>query len=204
MVQFRQRSSGGAVASRVFRRSLRRLGNASQPAASPAACDRGRGRAAGRDRRWLVDDRSQASCDRTDVRAASRRSRHAGAARGAARDERVMNSRAERGRPSLFIRLIDGYQRAFEGRPSPCRFTPSCSTYARDAFELHGRWRGAWLTIRRLVRCRPFGPSGFDPVPLTGEPSHPHRHGHATDVAAAPCCASPYRASPNIEGPMSQ
>ena len=68
-------------------------------------------------------------------------------------------------RRPLLIRAIDTYQRAYEGRPSPCRFTPSCSSYAREALEVHGRWRGFWLTMRRLVRCRPFGPSGFDPVP---------------------------------------
>ncbi|HSB88328.1 MAG TPA: membrane protein insertion efficiency factor YidD [Ilumatobacteraceae bacterium] len=63
------------------------------------------------------------------------------------------------------ISLVDSYQRAFAGRPSPCRFTPSCSTYAREALEVHGTARGLWLTVRRLLRCRPFGPSGYDPVP---------------------------------------
>ena len=63
------------------------------------------------------------------------------------------------------VRLVDWYQRAYEGRPSPCRFTPSCSTYARDALVLHGSRRGLWLTFRRLLRCRPLGPSGYDPVP---------------------------------------
>lgn len=66
------------------------------------------------------------------------------------------------------IRLVIGYQKAVEGRPSPCRFTPSCSAYAIEALEVHGSARGLWLTVRRLVRCRPFGPSGWDPVP---EPS---------------------------------
>jgi putative membrane protein insertion efficiency factor len=66
---------------------------------------------------------------------------------------------------SLAVRAIDWYQTARAGRPSPCRFTPSCSTYAREAYAVHGRWRGTWLTLRRLLRCRPFGPSGFDPVP---------------------------------------
>ena len=68
--------------------------------------------------------------------------------------------------------LIDLYQRAVEGRPSPCRFTPSCSSYAKEAVESHGARRGTWLTVRRLVRCRPFGPSGFDPVPeiVTDDP----------------------------------
>jgi putative membrane protein insertion efficiency factor len=72
-------------------------------------------------------------------------------------------------RPGLLVRLVDFYQRAAEGRPSPCRFTPSCSSYAREALELHGGGRGLWLTVRRLLRCRPFGPSGFDPVPLPRE-----------------------------------
>jgi putative membrane protein insertion efficiency factor len=63
------------------------------------------------------------------------------------------------------LRLIEMYQRAFAGRPSPCRFFPTCSCYAHEAFEVHGTARGFWLTVRRLSRCRPLGPSGFDPVP---------------------------------------
>ena len=66
---------------------------------------------------------------------------------------------------------IGFYQRAFEGRPSPCRFFPSCSEYSREAIETHGSGRGLWLTVRRLVHCRPFGPTGFDPVPS----AHGHR-----------------------------
>jgi putative membrane protein insertion efficiency factor len=90
-------------------------------------------------------------------------------------------------RAPLLVRMIDWYQRAAEGRPSPCRFTPSCSSYAREALELHGRRRGLWLTLRRLARCRPFGPSGFDPVPLPGD---------SQSAFAAP--------PPSPEGPMSQ
>jgi uncharacterized protein len=67
--------------------------------------------------------------------------------------------------PTRLMRAVDWYQRATEGRPSPCRFTPSCSSYAREALTVHGTGRGLWLTVRRLARCRPFGPSGFDPVP---------------------------------------
>jgi uncharacterized protein len=70
---------------------------------------------------------------------------------------------------SWLVRAVDWYQRAMEGRPSPCRFTPSCSSYAREALLVHGRRRGLWLTMRRLARCRPFGPSGFDPVPDASE-----------------------------------
>jgi putative membrane protein insertion efficiency factor len=71
------------------------------------------------------------------------------------------------------VRLITAYQVAREGRPSPCRFYPSCSSYALEALEVHGTARGLWLSARRLLRCRPFGPSGFDPVP---EPRRPHLH----------------------------
>jgi hypothetical protein len=65
----------------------------------------------------------------------------------------------------LLIRAVTWYQRVREGYPSPCRFTPSCSTYALEAVETYGAGRGSYLTIRRLLRCRPFGPSGYDPVP---------------------------------------
>ena len=61
-----------------------------------------------------------------------------------------------------FIRL---YQLARIGRVSPCRFTPTCSHYAMEAVERHGARRGLGLTTRRLARCRPGGPSGYDPVP---------------------------------------
>jgi hypothetical protein len=46
-----------------------------------------------------------------------------------------------------------------------CKFYPSCSNYAQEAIELHGARRGAWLTLKRLGRCRPFTKGGFDPVP---------------------------------------
>lgn len=49
---------------------------------------------------------------------------------------------------------------------STCRFHPTCSQYASEAVELHGVLRGSWLALRRLLRCRPFGGSGYDPVPL--------------------------------------
>ena len=46
-----------------------------------------------------------------------------------------------------------------------CRFHPSCSLYAQEAVTVHGARRGTWLALRRILRCRPFGPWGFDPVP---------------------------------------
>ncbi|MXZ77801.1 MAG: membrane protein insertion efficiency factor YidD [Acidimicrobiia bacterium] len=63
--------------------------------------------------------------------------------------------------------LIIGYQRVIDHRPSPCRYVPSCSYYALEAVEVHGATKGVWLSVRRLLRCRPGGPSGWDPVPDT-------------------------------------
>ena len=83
-------------------------------------------------------------------------------------------------RPSLPVRaalaLLRAYQAAASGRVSPCRFYPSCSNYAAEAFTVHGFWRGLSLTARRLLRCRPFGPHGVDLVPL---PQGAHAHEEA-------------------------
>lgn len=61
--------------------------------------------------------------------------------------------------------LVRGYRTLAAGRPSPCRFDPSCSTYALEALERHGAARGTWLAARRLARCHPWGGMGWDPVP---------------------------------------
>lgn len=57
------------------------------------------------------------------------------------------------------------YQLVRAGRPSPCRYLPTCSNYALEALEVHGAARGGWLTVRRLGRCHPWGGMGADPVP---------------------------------------
>ena len=49
--------------------------------------------------------------------------------------------------------------------PPSCRFTPTCSQYAVEALRKHGLVKGLWLAIRRILRCHPWGGSGYDPVP---------------------------------------
>ena len=56
-----------------------------------------------------------------------------------------------------------------------CRFYPSCSLYAQQAIERHGAWHGTGLALRRLLRCHPFHPGGYDPVPEYQTPSRPTR-----------------------------
>lgn len=49
--------------------------------------------------------------------------------------------------------------------PPSCRFTPTCSQYAIEALRKHGPFKGLWLAVRRILRCHPWGGSGYDPVP---------------------------------------
>ncbi len=60
---------------------------------------------------------------------------------------------------------------AFIGRQ--CRHLPTCSEYAIEAIDRNGPWRGFWLTLARVARCRPGGTSGFDPVPDIRRERHP-------------------------------
>jgi putative membrane protein insertion efficiency factor len=73
---------------------------------------------------------------------------------------------AGRGLTGRMVAAVRLYQREVSARRPPvCRFTPSCSHYAVEALETHGAARGAWLTARRLLRCRPGAVGGADPVP---------------------------------------
>ena len=62
--------------------------------------------------------------------------------------------------------LIRGYQRFISPAMAPrCRFSPSCSQFTLEAVERYGLARGTWLGLKRLVKCHPFHPGGYDPVP---------------------------------------
>ena len=67
---------------------------------------------------------------------------------------------------TLLILLVRGYQVSLGPLlPAACRYYPSCSAYAIEALDRHGAWRGGWLALRRIGRCHPFRPGGYDPVP---------------------------------------
>ena len=64
------------------------------------------------------------------------------------------------------VAFIRAYQLVISpALPPACRFTPTCSQYALEALRRHGAARGSWLALRRLARCHPFNPGGFDAVP---------------------------------------
>lgn len=65
----------------------------------------------------------------------------------------------------ILLGLIKVYRKYLSPFIAPsCRFQPTCSSYALDALEKYGAWKGMWLTLKRLSRCHPFHPGGYDPV----------------------------------------
>lgn len=66
----------------------------------------------------------------------------------------------------LILSTLNAYRRVVSPfLPAVCRFDPSCSEYAREAVLRHGAWRGGWRALGRLLRCHPWHPGGYDPVP---------------------------------------
>lgn len=64
------------------------------------------------------------------------------------------------------ILLTDAYRCTLGlALPNACRFHPTCSCYLREAVRCHGAGRGLWLALKRILRCHPLSPGGFDPVP---------------------------------------
>jgi uncharacterized protein len=70
------------------------------------------------------------------------------------------------------VKLIRGYQIAMSWSMPRCRFAPTCSQYALEAITVHGATRGSWLALKRIGRCHPWHPGGFDPVPEANACSH--------------------------------
>jgi len=67
---------------------------------------------------------------------------------------------------SVALLLVRFYRAAVSpSLPKTCRFAPSCSEYAEEALRRHGLFRALWLIVRRVARCHPFHPGGYDPVP---------------------------------------
>jgi len=76
---------------------------------------------------------------------------------------------------TAIVALLRGYKWAISPLlPPACRYLPTCSDYAAEAVERHGIFRGSAMAAWRLLRCHPFVRGGYDPVPLSAEPSHPH------------------------------
>ena len=106
--------------------------------------------------------------------------------------------------------LIRFYRRYLSGlKPAPtCRFSPTCSAYALEAFEKRGFFAGLTLTLWRILRCSPLSPSGYDPVPLAGFKTMPLRWSRydqhraeqeAADLSCDTLSNSPEDSSPEDE-----
>lgn len=74
------------------------------------------------------------------------------------------------------LRIYQRYVSPLKGAPS-CRFHPTCSSYAIQAIEEHGALKGSWMGLKRVLRCHPFHPGGYDPVPpKRGKEQRPPSH----------------------------
>lgn len=67
---------------------------------------------------------------------------------------------------SILLRLIKSYQYVISPLMAPsCRFIPTCSQYASEVIMKHGALKGTWLSFKRVLRCNPWNPGGYDPAP---------------------------------------
>ena len=64
----------------------------------------------------------------------------------------------------VLLTLLKGYRLISPLLGRNCRFTPTCSQYAMEAIGRYGPWKGGWMALKRLLRCHPFCPGGYDPV----------------------------------------
>ena len=66
----------------------------------------------------------------------------------------------------ILLNIINLYQKFISPlKPKTCRFYPTCSSYAKEVIDTYGSLKGGWMSIKRISRCHPFNPGGYDPVP---------------------------------------
>ena len=94
----------------------------------------------------------------------------------------------------LMIALVKLYRKFISPiKPPCCRFTPTCSAYALEAFEKRGFFAGLTLTLWRILRCSPFSPAGYDPVPQAGFRTMPLRFSKYDKYLAEQEAAEPFQ-----------
>lgn len=76
----------------------------------------------------------------------------------------------------LVLKFINWYQRISQNTTPSCRYRPTCSHYAKEAFETRNFFYATWLTIWRILRCNPFSKGGYDPVPKKKPKSSESNH----------------------------
>jgi uncharacterized protein len=112
----------------------------------------------------------------------------------------------EQRRPGPLARVllagVGFYSRAISpALPPRCRFAPTCSAYAAEAVAVHGAGRGSWLALVRLLKCAPWHPGGYDPVPaLRADRAHPGTGGAGRTSRSAAPAAAPAPAAPPTDG----
>lgn len=76
---------------------------------------------------------------------------------------------------NILISIINLYQKLPLSSHSMCRYVPTCSEYAKESIQIYGTFYGSYLAIKRILRCNPFGSSGYDPVPIKKEKKHENK-----------------------------